>query len=514
MPDPKVKPRYFSAVSKVLLIEPPNSLVVGFNATVVVEPLGLEFIAGSIADMADVKIFDMRVDQRPLDWMLNDFKPDLVGLRGNYTVDVRAVLEVARQVKEIAPGLPLVVGGHHLSLSPHDAYSPHIDAIVIGDGEIPFRNLLLNINGSNRIDTTTSVIFQDANGDFDSSNVQIRPKTALKQFDSAMMNERPIPSRHLVDHYRNDYYFLYHGSPYSIETARGCIYRCNFCSVHEFHRGEYRMQGIDRTLQDLQKLPKNVWVNVVDDLAIQELPAAIKSQVPDGYDPMVDMAEQVIQMKMGHRYWMQVRADNVVRNPAKFEKWAEAGLDTVLIGLESFDQNDLNSVSKGSKTTDNTKAIEILHSFGIRIWGGVLIFQAWQERNFDDLKQAVLEHDIEFPQFTIMTPLPGTKLWRDVEKDIISTEPHFYDFLHSVLPTRLSPKVFYQQYASLWRTVGAGGMQRARKMLEEVATTRQSVTRFLRQYKTLADVETYQRGIEMLERASERPHRALETAKS
>ncbi|MCH7552822.1 MAG: hypothetical protein IIC82_02340 [Chloroflexi bacterium] len=51
-------------------------------------------------------------------------------------------------------------------------------------------------------------------------------------------------------------------------------------------------------------------------------------------------------------------------------------------------------------------------------------------------------------------------------------------------------------------------------MLEEVATTRQSVTRFLRQYKTLADVETYQRGIEMLERASERPHRALETAKS
>ena len=112
MPDPKVKPRYFSAVSKVLLIEPPNSLVVGFNATVVVEPLGLEFIAGSIADMADVKIYDMRVDKRPLDWMLNDFKPDLVGLRGNYTVDVRAVLEVARQVKEIAPGLPLVVGGH------------------------------------------------------------------------------------------------------------------------------------------------------------------------------------------------------------------------------------------------------------------------------------------------------------------------------------------------------------------------------------------------------------------
>jgi len=226
------------------------------------------------------------------------------------------------------------------------------------------------------------------------------------------------------------------------------------------------------------------------------------------------MAEQVIQMKLGQRYWMQVRADNVVRNPEKFEKWAEAGLDTVLIGLESFDQSDLNSVSKGSKTTDNAKAIEILHSFGIRIWGGVLIFQNWLERNFDDLKQAVLGYEIEFPQFTIMTPLPGTKLWRDVEKDIISTEPNFYDFLHSVLPTRLSGKEFYEQYASLWRTVGAGGMQRARNMLQEVATTRESVTRFLRQYKTLADVETYRRGIDMLEQASPQPHRALETAKT
>jgi radical SAM superfamily enzyme YgiQ (UPF0313 family) len=283
--------------------------------------------------------------------------------------------------------------------------------------------------------------------------------------------------------------------------ARGCIYRCNFCSVHEFHHGEYKVQSNDRTLSELSSLPKHSWVNVVDDLAIQELPAPLRKFYPEGFDPMAHLADQVAELNMGHRYWMQVRADNVVRNPRKFEKWARAGLDTVLIGLESFDQADLNSVSKGSKASDNERAIEILHEFGIRIWGAVLVFQGWLDRNFEHLKSKVFEHAIEFPQFTILTPLPGTAYWKEMEPKLIDREYRFFDFLHSVLPTRLSPIDFYRQYASLWRTVGSGGIGRARKMLEEVSTTRQSVTRFVQQYKTLADLKTYAGGIELLERA-------------
>ena len=47
---------------RVLLAEPPNKLFVGFNATVIVEPLGLEYLAGNLLDIVDVRIFDMRVD--------------------------------------------------------------------------------------------------------------------------------------------------------------------------------------------------------------------------------------------------------------------------------------------------------------------------------------------------------------------------------------------------------------------------------------------------------------------
>ncbi len=500
MIDLQLRGKLYPKTFNVLLIEPPNNLCVGFNATVVVEPLGLEYIAGAISDIANVRILDLRVDPTPLREVLADYGPDLVGIRENYTVDVNSVKAIASEIKSIAPEIPVIVGGHHVSLSPQDAYVPSIDAIVVGDGEWTFRRVVEALQKHNRLDKVPSVIFQDSKGGFDSSNVVKVPKTALKEFDSAQMNERPTAARHLVDHYRGSYFFLYHERPYSIETARGCIYRCNFCSVHAFHNGAFRVQGNDKTLEDLASLPKNSWVNVVDDLAIQELPASLKKMYPEGYDPMEDLADRIAEMNLGHRYWMQVRADNVVRNPRKFEKWAKAGLDTTLVGLESFDQADLNAVRKGSKESDNEKAIEILHDVGVRIWGAVIIFQSWMEKNFDNLKNKVLEHKIEFPSYTILTPLPGTEVWKDSEDKLIAKEYNLFDFLHSVLPTRLGPREFYEQYSSLWRNVGAGGMDRAKRMLREVSTTRESVTAFLQQYQTLSEVETYGGGIELLER--------------
>ena len=214
---------------------------------------------------------------------------------------------------------------------------------------------------------------------------------------------------------------------------------------------------------------------------------------------MDDLADKVIDLDLGQRYWMQVRADNVVRNPKKFEKWAKAGLDTVLVGFESFEQSDLNSVAKGTRVGDNEKSIDILHSMGIRIWGAVMIFQHWMDGNFENLKEKVHQTGIEFPNYTILTPLPGTGQWKEMQSKLLTKEPHFFDFLHSVLPTKLGGDKFYEQYASLWRTVGDGGMDRIRRMINEVSTTRESVIKFLRQYRTLSDIETYRRGIELLD---------------
>ncbi len=502
-------------IRKILLIEPPNNLFVGFNATVLVEPLGLEYIAGSISDLADVKIHDMRVDSKPLKEVLYECQPDLVGIKEGYTVDVQSVKEVARQVKEINPDALVVVGGHHVSLSPQDAFTKDIDAIVIGDGEDVFREMVEKVNrygDLSQVQRYAMIINNDisyrirrfiSRDEWESDPSKIFPLKAAvgrenkpgcpiaisrRETDSLYMNSRPKPLRALVDGYRKFYHFLYHISPFSIETTKGCQYRCSFCSVWVFHTGEHKEQSVYRTMEDLASLPPNSWVNLVDDLAFQYPATAMQ------------FAKEVTQLNCGHRFWAQVRADNVVRHPKEFEALASAGLDTVLIGLESVSQKELNEYRKGSKVDDNLKAISFLKSLGVRIWGTLMVRPSWTEDDFKELEEFVYSTGIDYPNYTIHTPLPGTPDYKLYQEQLITENPTLFDFLHTVMQPKLKPQDFYEKFASLWRTVGEGGLGRVRGMVQEVSTSRDSVIRFLKQYKTLSKVETYQRGIELLER--------------
>ncbi len=81
--------------------------------------------------------------------------------------------------------------------------------------------------------------------------------------------------RELCDPYRDEYYFLYYRRPYSVETARGCRYRCSFCSVWQFHHGVYKVEGWQRTFEEISRIPDGSYVNIVDDRPCVNLKAPI-----------------------------------------------------------------------------------------------------------------------------------------------------------------------------------------------------------------------------------------------
>jgi hypothetical protein len=50
----------------------------------------------------------------------------------------------------------------------------------------------------------------------------------------------------------------------------------------------------------------------------------------------------------------------------------------------------------------------------------------------------------------VLTPLPGTDLYDDVEDQLLTRDPEFFDFIHTVLPTALPLEDFYEQYFRLY----------------------------------------------------------------
>ncbi len=479
-----------SRIKRILFVEPQSGYSTGFNDTVRVETLGPEYLAGAVADVCESRLADLRVPGVSLNAELEAFKPDLIALKCGYTTDVPIAADIARQIKRLNPDLPIVVGGHHISLSPEDLFIPEVDVIVHGEADDIFPQLVHTLGADGRIDRLPHLYYQDGSGDFRSTV----PKSAISNLilhNDHAMNGRPQALRSLCDPYRDDYYFLYYNRPYSVETARGCRYRCSFCSVWQFHDGAYRVEGWQRTLEEILRIPDYSYVNIIDDLAIQVMPHEDYRES----DPW-RLANALIESGNHRRFWMQCRADNIVRNQELYARWAEAGLDMLLIGLESDDPAELKRVNKGSRPNINGEALTFLHSIGVKIWGAQIIFADWGHDKFDHLTEYNHQFGIECPQFTIHTPLPGTVDWLRYKDELITHDRRYFDFLHPVLPTALPIHDFMGRYVQLYRDCHMG-FQDLLKMIRAGYVTHAGVSLFMKKFRNLLDPNTYQSAIDL-----------------
>ena len=415
---------------RVLLVEPrehPN--VLGLSRFICVEPLALEILAANLLDAGhEVRILDMRHDP-DLPRALQDFQPRLVGITG-YTPDAPEMLRIARVVKDLNSAVCVVVGGHHATMCPSDFDCPWVDAIVSGDGEVSFREVCRAVERAGRVGAVPGVLARESG-----SLASAPSESAL-----ATLDHTPFPARSPVESYRPDYFFWFWDPPVPVETARGCPYRCNYCSVWSFNRGASRFRSAEGVLAELLRLPSGTRsVFFADDHFLQHMPRA------------VSLADMIDREGLSLRYSVQTRSDSVVRRPDVVEKWARVGLFTAFVGFEAFRQADLVRMHKSNSVHANEEAARILRANDVYIWGAFIVDPQWLEDDFSRLIEYVRALGVDFPQFTVMTPLPGTEIFAQQRSWLTTKQHHLFDLAHAVVPTRLPLEHFYEQMARLYR---------------------------------------------------------------
>ncbi|MDP2952271.1 MAG: hypothetical protein Q8O76_03005, partial [Chloroflexota bacterium] len=80
----------------------------------------------------------------------------------------------------------------------------------------------------------------------------------------------------------------------------------------------------------------------------------------------------------------------------------------------------------------------------------------WTAVDFDALIEYVQRWKINFPIFTILTPIPGTLFFQEKMESLISLNYGAFDFLHTVLPTKLPLEEFYANMARLYAQTSMG----------------------------------------------------------
>lgn len=455
---------------KVLLVQPADSeSAIGFSKFGCPEPLALEILAASLRDH-EVRILDMRIDG-DLEGSIRAFEPNLVGVTG-YTPNVPQMLALCEEVKRLDGDIYTVVGGYHATLCPEDFDVEYVDLVVVGEGEETLPQLVAALERGQDLEGIPGLIYRQEGQAVCTPARQLMPD----------LDESPFPARHLTDSYRDNYFFQFWASPGALETARGCPHNCKFCSVWVFHRSRCRFKSPERVLEELGRVKSKI-AYFVDDNFLQNVRRAEK------------IHSLIKKSGLRMRYWMQARSDSIVRRPDVIERWADIGLSTVLVGFEKFREEELADLRKRSSVETNEQAAHILRANGVDIWGAFIVDPTWVKSDFDALIEYVRRLKISFPQYSVLTPLPGTQFFREKLDDLTTRNYELFDFLHSVLPTRLPAGQFYGEMARLYSSTTMS----LSDLKERIRAGRIQVSGLRRIKNLLAEVtnpEAYLRGLE------------------
>ncbi|MGB9791192.1 MAG: B12-binding domain-containing radical SAM protein [Thermacetogeniaceae bacterium] len=417
---------------RVLLVQPRPRRSLGLQSTVCSEPLGLEIVASALTEAYhEVKLLDMLDGRLPTE-LVKEFDPQAIGISCTFTVDTYQVLELAQKLHQIAPKAFIFVGGHHATLDPESLFHPAINAIVTGEGETTTPELISALEGKEDLSRVKGLILNN----YPEGQISTGVRPLLADLDKV-----PFPRRDLTSRYRKLYFLGLRRPLVTVETSRGCPYRCNFCSVWRFHQGKFRAMSPERVVEELAQLPPGD-VLFADDNFLANIPRVCE---------IISLIKRRRLPK--RRYIIQARSDTIVANSDVIAEFREVGLDHIFIGFEKVDQEGLDSVEKRNSIENNERAFKLLQSMGIGVYASFIVDPKFTEAGFKKLCDYVKRLGLQQSYFSILTPLPGTKLYEQLKDQLTTLNYELFDLLHAVLPTELPLSQFYQEFVNLYRKV-------------------------------------------------------------
>jgi len=393
--------------------------------------LGLPMIGAALVEAGhDVRIFNPQL--APVDWA-DVYSSDLVGL-STTTSTAPEAYRIADDLRR--RGIPVIIGGSHVTFMVDEALQ-HADYVARGEaGETIMVELAEALGGTRELSSVAGISYVAEDG---------TPVHAPLHERCPDLDLLPFPDLTLIDGWERIV-----NTP--IMTSWGCPFDCTFCSVTAMFGKKYRFRSAESVMEEIrQKRPERIFF--YDDNF-----AANRKRLKRLLRMMIDEGMQV-------RWGAQVRTD-VVRDPELLELMRASGADFVALGLESVNQATLDHFEKSQTVADIEHAIKVLHDYGIRSHG-MFVLGADHDTP-DSVRETVrfaLENKIDTVMLNILTPLPGTQQYRELEDEgrIIERDWAFYDAQHVVFrPRQMTPLHLLQEtlkanrrFYATWRPVVA-----------------------------------------------------------
>jgi hopanoid C-3 methylase HpnR len=384
------------------------------------EPLGLELVAQAARRAGhEVRILDLQVfSHKDYFKALDQWRPDAICFGINYLPNIPEVIDLAKETKQRLPHSFSFVGGHSASFTAQEILEHAqgaIDCVVRGEVDQITELLSAAMDDRKRMLMLPGVVTRDGEGP--------APKL-VNDLD------RLTPAHDLLPKRRK--YFIGSLDPSaSIEFTRGCPWDCNFCSAWTFYSRTYRKRNPEAIAEELGGL-KEPNVFVVDDVAF--------------IDPQhgFAIAQEIEKRGIRKQFYIETRADVLLRNKEVFQYWKRLGLAYMFVGVEAINEEELKSFRKGVSLSRSFEALEYARTLGVVVATNIIADPSWDEEKFRKVREWALSIP-EIVNISINTPYPGTENFLSAGDKLSTRDYRLFDIQHAVLPTKMPLKKFYEE---------------------------------------------------------------------
>jgi radical SAM superfamily enzyme YgiQ (UPF0313 family) len=314
---------------------------------------------------------------------------DLVGITVMTDLALRAY-QIADTYRQ--QGVRVVMGGIHPTVLPSEALQ-HADAVVIGEAEGVWPKLLS-----------------------DASSGEMQKLYCANKTKN--LNGMPIPRRDL---YPRPLSKSYTPLAFGIETARGCPYDCEFCSIGSVMGRQYRSRPVPEVIAEIESINSSHLFFVDDALALNRLTAK-------------KLFTEMIPLKVK---WVGQGPVSLAEDPELLRLMKRSGCVGLLIGFESVQKETHDGMKKiKNLRIDFSEAIRRFHGEGIAILGAFIFgFDHENKDIFDQTLEFILKCRLDCIELRILVPFPGTRIYSRLLKEGRLFVPNWW--LHGYPPDTL-----------------------------------------------------------------------------
>ena len=346
---------------------------------------------------------------------------DIIAISGMGHAIIRS-LDIAKEFKK--RGKIVVMGGYMASLMPEEA-KKYCDSVIIGDGELAFPKML---------------------ADYRNDDLQ-------EFYDMPLDNlSYPLPKYEIFAGKKI-------GNFLPVQAGRGCPNSCSFCSVYCLYKNRYMRREISEVIRDIRHIKKLGYKRFL----------LLDDNILSDRDYMLALCAEIEKLNMT---WLSQCQISIADDEEVLEAVAKSGCISLSFGVESISQESLNSMHKSwANVSRYEEQFRRIQAAGIDVSTEMVIGADGDTVNsIRATADFITKNKITVPRFYILTPIPGTVFYHEMQAAGRMTSEDIYEFngafaVHQ--PKNKSPETLTEEYWQLYKNVFSTGSIMKRTILRK-----------------------------------------------